>query len=84
MELMNIIASLAQQGESSEVVVDVSDAGAMPSMMFGFLQEAKEMTERQGKKLKVRIDPKTYERMNILGVLNGLSPTDGTLELVNR
>ena len=81
MELMNIIASLAQQGECSEVIVDVSDAGAMPSMMFGFLQEAKEVTAKLGKRLKVRLNTATYERMNSLGVLNGLSPDDGTLEV---
>ena len=82
MELMNIISSLAQQGEGGEVVVDVSDAGSMPSMMFGFLQEAKEVTARQGKKLKIRINPETYQRMYSLGVLGGLSPADGSLELV--
>jgi len=83
MELMSIISSLAMDGKGGEVILDMSDAAAMPSMMLGFLQEAQEVTLRSGKKLKVRIKSETYNRLNSLGVLGGLSAADGSLELVS-
>lgn len=81
-ELMNIISSLAEQAEGREVVLDMSDASSMPSMKLGFLQEAQDLTAKLGKKLKVRIKTETYNRLHPLGVLGGLSPADGSLELV--
>lgn len=82
MELISIISSLAREGEGQEVVLDMSDASSMPSMMLGFLKEAQEVTLKSGKKLKVRLKEDIYNRLLPLGVLGAFSPTDGSLELV--
>lgn len=82
MELMSILSSLARESVTGEVILDMSDAASMPSMMFSFLQEAQEMTTKSGKRLKVRLKSETYDRLHPLGVLGALSPVDGSLELV--
>ena len=70
MELMNIVSSLATEGDSSEVVLDISDAVSLPSMMLGIITEARDLTNKAGKKLKIRIKTATYNRMQSLGVGN--------------
>lgn len=68
MELMNIVSSLAAESEGPEVVLDISDASALPSMMIGMLCEARELTDKAGKKLKVRLKATTYDRFQKLGL----------------
>lgn len=68
MELMNIVSSLAAESEGPEVVLDISDANALPSMMIGMLCEARELTDKAGKKLKIRLKAATYERLQRLGL----------------
>lgn len=68
MELMNIVSSLAAESEGPEVVLDISDADALPSMMIGMLCEARELTDKAGKKLKIRLKAATYERLQKLGL----------------
>ena len=67
-EMMNIISSLAAEGEGPEVVLDISDATALPSMMIGMLCEAKTLTDKAGKKLKIRLKATTYNRLQSLGL----------------
>lgn len=73
-EMMDILASLAQECSDEEVVIDLSRAASMPSMMLGFLQEAKAMANQAGKRLKVRIKSDTYRRLDKLGVMSGFAP----------
>ena len=68
MELMNIVSSLANEGTEPEVVLDISDANAIPSMMIGMLCEARTLTDKAGKKLKIRIKTATYNRLQSLGL----------------
>lgn len=68
MELMNIVSSLAAESEGPEVVLDISDADALSSMMIGMLCEARELTDKAGKKLKIRLKAATYERLQKLGL----------------
>lgn len=68
MEFMNIVSSLAADSGSQEVVLDISDANALPSMMIGMLCEARELTDKAGKKLKIRLKTGTYNRMHSLGL----------------
>lgn len=82
MELMSILSSLASETDTGEVVLDMSDAASMPSMMLGFIQEAQEMATKSGKRLKVRLKTATYNRLEPLGVLTNLSVENGSLELV--
>ncbi|MDR0361706.1 MAG: hypothetical protein LBJ46_03320 [Planctomycetota bacterium] len=88
MEMMNILSSLAEECSTPEVVLDMSDAASMPSMMIGFLHEAKELTNKAGKQLRIRIKTDTYNRLQPLGVWGDFSPTpkaggdSGSLELV--
>ncbi len=88
MELMNIVSSLAADVPDQEVVLDISDAVSMPSMMVGMLCEAKSVTDKAGKKLKIRLKSSTYERLRTLGLAGvfALSPREGEaaddLELV--
>lgn len=88
MEMMHILSSLAEECSTPEVVLDMSDAASMPSMMIGFLNEAKEMTTKAGKKLRIRIKAETYNRLEPLGVWGNFSPSkggaagSGSLELV--
>ena len=78
MELMNIVSSLAQESDSKEVVLDISDASALPSMMLGMLCEARDLTDKAGKRLKIRIKTATYERLKSLGLSSLFSsPTEG-------
>lgn len=88
MELMNIVSSLANEGEGPEVVLDICDSNAFPSMMLGILSEAKDLTDKAGKKLKVRLKATTYNRLQMLGLTDSFAKTahegDGqdNLELV--
>ncbi|MCC8167652.1 MAG: hypothetical protein LIQ31_16315 [Planctomycetes bacterium] len=88
-ELMNIVTSLAADSTSPEVVLDISDAQAVPSMMIGMLCEARDVTDKAGKKLKIRLKTATYHRLQSLGLANVFStpPADGSvsedLELVS-
>jgi anti-anti-sigma regulatory factor len=68
MEFMNIVSGLAADSGSREVVLDISDANALPSMMIGMLCEARELTDRVGKKLKIRLKTATYNRLQSLGL----------------
>lgn len=68
MEFMNIVSGLAAEGEGNEVVLDISDATALPSMMIGMLCEAREVTDKAGKKLKIRLKAATYNRLQSLGL----------------
>ena len=68
MEFMNIVSSLAAESEGKEVVLDISDANALPSMMIGMLCEARELTDKAGKKLKIRLKTATYNRLQSLGL----------------
>ena len=68
LELMNIVTSLAAESDSREVVLDISDATALPSMMIGMLCEAREATDKAGKKLKIRLKTATYNRLQSLGL----------------
>lgn len=68
MELMNIVSSLAQESEGQEVVLDISDANALPSMMMGILSEARDLTGKAGKRLKIRLKTETYNRLQTLGL----------------
>ncbi len=68
MEFMNIVSSLAAESGNREVVLDISDANALPSMMIGMLCEARELTDRAGKKLKIRLKTATYNRLHSLGL----------------
>lgn len=68
MELMNIVSSLAAESGSPEVVLDISDTKALPSMMIGMLCEARELTDKAGKKLKIRLKTTTYNRLQSLGL----------------
>lgn len=76
-ELMDIVSSLASEGEGNEVVLDISDAVALPSMMIGILYEAKDLTGKAGKKLKIRIKETTYNRLKTLGLGGYFSPPEG-------
>ncbi len=82
MELMTIISSLAEESEGGEVVLDLSDAASVPSMMLGFLHEAQEVTSKSGKRLKLKFKEETYNRLNTLGVLKGLDGKS-TFEVVS-
>lgn len=73
LELMNIVTSLAAESEGAEVVLDISDANAFPSMMIGILCEARELTDKAGKKLKIRLKEATYNRLQKLGLADSLS-----------
>ena len=68
MELLNIVSSLAAESGNPEVVLDVSDATALPSMMIGMLCEARDLTDKAGKKLKIRLKAATYNRLQSLGL----------------
>ena len=68
MELMNIVSSLAAESGNPEVVLDICDAKALPSMMIGMLCEARELTDKAGKKLKIRLKTGTYNRLQSLGL----------------
>ncbi len=68
MELLNIVSSLAVENENPEVVLDISDATALPSMMIGMLCEARDLADRAGKKLKIRLKAATYGRLQSLGL----------------
>ncbi len=67
-EMMSIISSLASESEGAEVVLDISDATALPSMMIGMLCEARTLTDKAGKKLKIRLKAATYNRLQSLGL----------------
>lgn len=67
-ELMNIVSSLATEGQDPDVVLDISDAQALPSMMLGILVEAKDLAGKAGKNLKVRLTKDTYDRLSGLGL----------------
>ncbi len=73
MEFMNIVSSLAAESGNREVVLDISDANALPSMMIGMLCEARELTDRAGKKLKIRLKTATYNRLQSLGLADVFS-----------
>lgn len=68
MEFMNIVSSLAAESGNDEVVLDISDTTALPSMMIAMLGEARELTDKAGKKLKIRIKAATYNRLQSLGL----------------
>ncbi|MCC8190336.1 MAG: hypothetical protein LIP77_06810 [Planctomycetes bacterium] len=68
LEFMNIVSILATEGEGSEVVLDITDAAALPSMMIGMLCEARGLTDRAGKRLKIRLKTGTYNRLQALGL----------------
>lgn len=88
LELMSIVTSLAAESEGPEVVLDISDSTAFPSMMIGILNEARELTDKAGKKLKIRIREATYNRLQMLGLADSISSPStanglpGDLELV--
>lgn len=67
-EMMTIISSLAAESAEPEVVLDISDANALPSMMIGMLCEARTLTDKAGKKLKIRLKAATYNRLQSLGL----------------
>ena len=73
MELLNIVSSLAAESGNPEVVLDVSDAIALPSMMIGMLCEARDLTDKAGKKLKIRLKAATYNRLQSLGLADVFS-----------
>lgn len=68
LELMNIVSSLAAESGEPEVVLDITDASALPSMMIGMLCEARGLTDKAGKRLKIRIKSATYQRLQDLGL----------------
>ena len=68
MELINIVSSLASEGQDPEVILDITDAEAFPSMMFGILCEARDLTDKAGKRLKIRLKKSTYDRLCGLGL----------------
>ena len=68
MEMMSIVSSLAAGSGESEVVLDISDAEQLPSMMIGILCEARDITDKAGKKLKIRLKTATYNRLQSLGL----------------
>ena len=68
LELMNIVSSLAAESTEQEVVLDITDATAIPSMMIGMLCEARDLTDKAGKRLKIRIKSATYKRLQELGL----------------
>ena len=84
MELLNIVSSLAaEESGSREVVLDISDANALPSMMIGMLCEARDLTDKAGKKLKIRLKTATYNRLQSLGlagVFSSQPQADGVSE----
>ncbi|MDR1612015.1 MAG: hypothetical protein LBT97_04435 [Planctomycetota bacterium] len=88
MEMMHILSSLAEECSTPEVVLDMTDAASMPSMMIGFLHEARELAAKAGKKLRIHIKAETYNRLEPLGVWGSFSPAkekagnSGSLELV--
>ncbi len=73
LELLNIVSGLAAEEGNGEVVLDVSDATALPSMMIGMLCEARDLTDRAGKKLKIRLKAATYCRLQSLGLADAFS-----------
>lgn len=73
LELMNIVTSLAAESEGPEVVLDISDANAFPSMMIGILCEARELTDKAGKKLTIRLKEATYNRLQQMGLAESFS-----------
>ncbi len=73
MELLNIVSGLAFESENPEVVLDISDATALPSMMIGMLFEARDLADRAGKKLKIRLRAATYSRLRSLGLADVFS-----------
>ncbi len=73
MELLNIVSSLAVESGNAEVVLDISDATALPSMMIGMLCEARDLADRAGKKLKIRLKAATYSRLQSLGLADVFS-----------
>ncbi len=68
MELLNIVSGLAAESGSPEVVLDVSDTSAIPSMMIGMLIEAGDLAGRAGKKLKIRLKAGACDRLQELGL----------------
>ena len=74
MELMNIVSGLALEKENAEVVLDISDAEALPSMMIGILYEASDLTGKAGKKLRIRLKQTTYDRLQSLGLGSVFTP----------
>ena len=78
MELMNIVSSLAAESSEPEVVLDISDSIALPSMMIGMLCEARDLTDKAGKRLKIRIKAAAYQRLKALGLADVFcSPAKG-------
>ncbi len=67
-EMMNIVSSLATESREPEVVLDISDAAALPSMLIGMLCEARDLTDKAGKRLKIRLKSSTYSRLESLGL----------------
>lgn len=78
MELMNIVSSLAAESEGDEVVLDISDAISLPSMMIGMLCNARDLTDRAGKRLKIRLKTTTYNRLQTLGLAGMFSAAPNT------
>jgi Anti-anti-sigma regulatory factor (antagonist of anti-sigma factor) len=68
MEMMNIVSSLAEESGEPEVVLDISEASALPSMLIGMLCEARDLTGKVGKRLKIRVKTATYNRLESLGL----------------
>ncbi len=73
MELLNIVSGIAAESADPEVVLDISDATALPSMMVGMLCEARDRTGKAGKKLKIRLKAATYTRLQSLGLAGAFS-----------
>lgn len=88
MEMMNIISSLSEESGNEEVVLDMLDAVSVPSVMLAYLEEARELTNRVGKKFKVRLKTSAYNRLQPLGVLRVFAPNqtpgDDSMELIAK
>lgn len=68
MELINIVSSLAEEEKGPEVVLDISAAASIPSMMFGMFCSARDLADKAGKRLKIRFKRDTYRRLQELGL----------------
>ncbi len=77
MEMMNIVSSLAAESDGSEVVLDISDASSLPSMMIGMLCTARDLTGKAGKRLKIRLKTATYNRLQALGLAGMFAAAPG-------
>lgn len=76
LELLRILCGLSDELPDSDVVLDLRESAAIPSMMLGCLNEAHDQIKKVGKRLRVRLKTDAYRRLEALGVWGRFHPTE--------